>query len=33
VEDRDEYYSVAGAEHLRDALASFSGGNVLIAIT
>lgn len=32
VEDGYEYYSVAGAERLREVLASFSGGSVLIAI-
>jgi sulfide:quinone oxidoreductase len=32
VEDGYEYYSVAGAERLREVLASFSGGDVLIAI-
>lgn len=32
VEDGHEYYSVAGAERLREVLPSFSGGNVLIAI-
>ena len=32
VEDGHEYYSVAGAERLREVLASFSGGDVLIAI-
>jgi sulfide:quinone oxidoreductase len=32
VEDGHEYYSVAGAERLRDVLPSFSGGEVLIAI-
>jgi sulfide:quinone oxidoreductase len=32
VEDGYEYYSVAGAERLREVLPSFSGGNVLIAI-
>ena len=32
VEDGYEYYSVAGAERLRDVLSSFSGGKVLIAI-
>jgi sulfide:quinone oxidoreductase len=32
VEDGYEYYSVAGAERLREVLRSFSGGNVLIAI-
>ena len=32
VEDGYEYYSIAGAERLREVLASFSGGNVLIAI-
>ena len=32
VEDGYEYYSVAGAERLRQVLPSFSGGNVLIAI-
>jgi sulfide:quinone oxidoreductase len=32
VEDGHEYYSVAGAERLREVLPSFSGGSVLIAI-
>jgi sulfide:quinone oxidoreductase len=32
VEDSYEYYSVAGAERLGEALASFAGGRVLIAI-
>jgi sulfide:quinone oxidoreductase len=32
VEDGHEYYSVAGAERLRDVLPSFSGGEVLVAI-
>jgi len=32
VQDGHEYYSVAGAERLREVLPSFSGGNVLIAI-
>src|SRR5215211_5705863 len=32
VEDGYEYYSVAGAERLRDVLPSFSGGQVLVAI-
>ena len=32
VEDGYEYYSVEGAERLRDALSSFSGGRVLVAI-
>jgi sulfide:quinone oxidoreductase len=32
VEDGFEYYSLAGAERLRDALPAFSGGNVLITI-
>jgi sulfide:quinone oxidoreductase len=32
VEDGHEYYSVAGAERLREVLPSFSGGTVLIAI-
>ena len=32
VEDGHEYYSVAGAERLRDTLASFTGGRVLIAV-
>jgi len=32
VEDGHDYYSLAGAERLREVLPSFSGGNVLIAI-
>lgn len=32
VEDGHEYYSVAGAERLREVLASFRGGRVVIAI-
>jgi sulfide:quinone oxidoreductase len=29
----NEFYSVAGAEKLRDVLAAFSGGNVVVAVT
>ncbi len=31
-EDGHEYYSIAGAERLREVLPSFSGGNILLAI-